>query len=192
MFANAKTSDPLASASFSLVRHCWPITGPKPKWGGTGPGASRYGGNYKQCETTLSWLKAVRNRAFRSLTPTTSIHQLNTSVPSLRDCGSAAIAATDARGRILPGRQAEVPFSLLSKAPNSRFSRCHQGTVRIQAISSSSASFVAGCRRRHCGAESPGVGIGEANGGEMEIRCLRHDGQGRRSRESRGNGNRKC
>ena len=72
---------------------------------------ARYRRNREQRETTLSWLKVVRTSAFRSLTLTTSIPQLNSSVPSLRDCGSAAIAATDARKRILPGRQAEVPFS---------------------------------------------------------------------------------
>ena len=43
----------------------------------------------RQRETTLSWINAVRHRAFRPLTLTASIHQLNTSVPSLRDCGSA-------------------------------------------------------------------------------------------------------
>jgi len=74
-------------------------------------GLSRHrdGERGNQRQTTLSWLKVVRNWAFRSLTPATSIHQLNTSVPSLRDCGSAAIAAADARERILPGRQPETP-----------------------------------------------------------------------------------
>jgi hypothetical protein len=85
----------------------------------------------KQRETTLSWLKVVRNWAFRSLTPATSIHQLNTSVPSLRDCGSAAIAAADARERILPGRQAEVAFSRFRRL---RIRRSHDA---ISALSES-------------------------------------------------------
>src|ERR1039458_4140819 len=77
------------------------------------PGPERPGTASIDCkrETTLSWLKVVWNPAFQSLTLTTPIPRLNSSVPSLRKCGSASIAGAEARERILPGRQAEVAFS---------------------------------------------------------------------------------
>lgn len=86
--------------------------------------------------------------------------QLNFSVPSLQDCGSAAIAATDARKRILPRASGRDRILSDSEASDSNVSRCHRFAVRIQVVSNCSGSFVARCGKRRFGAAGQEVEIG--------------------------------